>query len=333
MVKYSIIVPVYNVDKYLAKCLDALLGNDRTDFEVLLINDGSKDNSIAICQKYAKQDERIVLIDQPNMGLSGARNTGIENARGEYLLFVDSDDWVSEDYLDMIDTTMISDCDVVVFGYTNLNDSTGVKHIYDLKNATYKGLKIGEGIAELDRMGYLFNLVWNKVYRKNLLGKLRFEKGLTYCEDIVFNSELFKKVHSVSFSDMKYYYYRSSDSSLTNNRYYPNYGELSDKAIKARLSIYEYYGIDNLHQDILNSKELAYRLGEISNLYRSKSPLKYVDRVNVLHAFRSISIKYKHVINTIGCIERLEYNIASKMPSIMADALLSFLFKLKKYKY
>ena len=95
----SIIVPVYNVEKYLDRCIQSILVQSFKKFELVLINDGSTDNSLKICQKYREEDNRIVLISQPNKGLSAARNTGLENIHGEYVCFIDSDDFVEKNYL------------------------------------------------------------------------------------------------------------------------------------------------------------------------------------------------------------------------------------------
>ena len=95
----SVVVPIYNMEAYLAQCLDSLLAQRFTDFELLLVDDGSRDASPAICDRYADRDNRIRVIRKPNGGVSSARNAGIEAARGHYLLFVDPDDWVDEDFL------------------------------------------------------------------------------------------------------------------------------------------------------------------------------------------------------------------------------------------
>ena len=102
-IKYSFIVPFYNVQDYLAECLDSLIGFDRTDYEIILINDGSQDKSKVIATEYMSRYSMIKMIEQENQGLGGARNTGIRHAKGEWLLFVDSDDYVSDTLLDAVD--------------------------------------------------------------------------------------------------------------------------------------------------------------------------------------------------------------------------------------
>lgn len=101
-IKISVVVPVYNVEKYIGQCLDSILGQTLKDIEIICINDGSKDNTLEILKDYAQKDSRIILIDKENEGLSKARNQGTEIASGEYISFIDSDDWIDENYLEAL---------------------------------------------------------------------------------------------------------------------------------------------------------------------------------------------------------------------------------------
>ena len=128
MVKVSIIVPVYNVEKYLSKCLESLINQTLKDIEIICVNDGSTDNSLSILKEYANKDSRIKIIDKQNEGVSVARNTGIEVATGEYLIFVDSDDYLVENACEKaLNTIEHNNSDICIFGHYDLVDEKLVK--------------------------------------------------------------------------------------------------------------------------------------------------------------------------------------------------------------
>ena len=125
-IKISIIIPVYNVEDYLSQCLDSVLSQDFDDFEVICVNDGSTDNSLIILEKYAKLDSRIKIISQINGGLGSARNTGLKHANGEYVMFIDSDDYISEGSLKKIYYNAVSNnSDIVIFEFCQFGEDKG----------------------------------------------------------------------------------------------------------------------------------------------------------------------------------------------------------------
>ncbi len=120
--KFSVIVPIYNVEKYLPFCIESVLNQTFTDFELILVNDGSTDNSLSICNHYAEKDSRIVIIDQQNKWLSGARNSGIKVAKGDYFIFIDGDDAIKQDALIKINQKA-NDCDFIGYYYTYIDEN------------------------------------------------------------------------------------------------------------------------------------------------------------------------------------------------------------------
>ena len=126
MTKISVIIPVYNVEKYLSKCIESVLEQDFSDYEIILIDDGSTDTSGKLCDEYAENYSAIKVIHQQNKGLGGARNTGIEAAEGQYLLFVDSDDYIRDNIMTFLyDTAVCNDSDIVAFGMDYVYESGG----------------------------------------------------------------------------------------------------------------------------------------------------------------------------------------------------------------
>ena len=209
----SVIVPVYKVEEYLLECIDSILAQTYTDFELILVDDGSPDNCGVICEEYAEKDRRVTVIHQENQGLSGARNSGIDAAKGEYITFVDSDDIVHEQYLEILllgmgNNTGITVCrlepfvDMVIPG--KLNSGAWEYVGYESQDAL---IKLYEGNAALPINA------WGKLFRKSLLDNLRFPVGKLH-EDQFFTPRVFFCAGRIVSCNAKLYYYRTRQESI-----------------------------------------------------------------------------------------------------------------------
>ena len=237
--KVSIIVPVYNVEKYLSRCLDSLLMQTLTDIEVIAINDGSTDSSLNILINYKEMDNRLKIIDQSNGGVSSARNTGIEAANGDYIGFVDPDDWIDNKmYENLYQTAQTEQADIVMCSYIReFGTHSKAKDFHLPEKVCYYNEEVQENIMRrlvgplneevgnpelLDAWG----TVWSKVYRTELIkeNKLLFT-DLTKIgtnEDTLFNIQAFYYANSFVFLNQPFYHYwRSNDTSVTSG-YKPN---------------------------------------------------------------------------------------------------------------
>lgn len=209
----SVIVPVYNVEKYLCSCIDSILAQTFTDFELLLIDDGSKDKSGEICDEYAKRDCRVKVFHKENGGVSSARNLGIDESKGEYLFFIDSDDIISRSYIDLFVNNIRKNGSVcVVCKYTNqlsllMNQVDSVKIKEMMSSEFLDEIWISEG--KLD--GYL----WNKIFEKKILidFNIRFDENVSIWEDMLFVVDYFINISTVIFVDAVLYYYRDTMNS------------------------------------------------------------------------------------------------------------------------
>ena len=216
MPKVSVIVPVYNVENYLAECLDSVVGQSVLDLEILCINDASTDSSLEILQKYADRDSRIkILQNDRNMGLACTRNRGLEAATGEYVLFVDSDDLIDRELLETVITKM-GDAEVACFDYQKRNEIGEEKdrHLFALKENMYNARDFF--ITAVDRNSIIYS-AWSKLYRRDFLVRenLKFTDGILY-EDVVFHFLSMMKASKVYCIPKKIYTYRfRSDSIMT----------------------------------------------------------------------------------------------------------------------
>lgn len=213
--KISVVVPVYNTEKYLRTCLDSLVNQNFKDIEIICVNDGSTDKSLEILNEYAKKDSRIKVIDQENQGVSEARNTGIREAGAKYISFVDSDDYVDPKIYEIgYELISSNDADVYVMREERFfNTSVPVKENPYNKSKVFV---YGDGKNTIGfpkkTYGLRFGVVWDKIYRKSLItdNDFKFEKDVYFGEDTIFNWILFTRVKKVVNDENKLYFYRDS---------------------------------------------------------------------------------------------------------------------------
>lgn len=182
--KISVIVPVYNVEPYLERCLDSILQNTYRNLEIICVDDGSTDNCSAILDRYAEQDERIVVIHRENGGLSAARNSGMDVATGDYIAFIDSDDWIHPQYFEILLTAQKKgDYDLVICGFSRPTEVESFD-AYNLQEINGRELNL-EGIYR-NRAAKTY--AWGKLYRSKLTEGSRFVEGVRIAEDAAFNA-------------------------------------------------------------------------------------------------------------------------------------------------
>lgn len=211
MPEISVIVPVYKVEAYLSECVRSLQVQTFSDIEIILVDDGSPDNCGQLCDDFARQDSRIRAIHQENGGLSAARNTGIDAAKGRYICFVDSDDLVAPDYckvlLDLLNGTDFdfSFCSVCRFPDGSLPEPTATGSSFAVSNAEYAAMQL--------RRKTEFG-VWNKLFRRDLFDKIRFAPGKLH-EDVIFSADLLRILENgASATERQLYYYRQREGSI-----------------------------------------------------------------------------------------------------------------------
>lgn len=226
----SIIIPIYNSEKYLAKCLNSVKNQSYEDFEVLLIDDGSTDNSAMICKEFINNDSRFVYYYKKNEGVSVARNFGINISKGKYIIFIDSDDVIAKDFLlDMIEETEKYNtfvCSDVIFFKDNeidhIKKNKKEKKIKEFNNEKkYQILYTSSG-------GYIFNKLYSSKIIKN--NKIYFDKKIYMCEDLLFNIMYLRNCNKVTFLNKKNYYYRQYDSNskdLKNKKWFTIFNSLN----------------------------------------------------------------------------------------------------------
>lgn len=221
MKKISIVLPVYNVEDYLDQCLQSILNQTYSQFELIIINDGSTDSGGVICEKYAKEDSRIKLINQENMGLSMARNNGLEVAIGEYIMFVDSDDSIHKDmlkvtYQNLIDQQAdVSICDHQLV-YEDEEYEQYADSVYENNIQVLDNLEAVNEIVEKSHTNMI--IAWGKLYKKSLFEEVKYPRG-KYHEDEFVTYKLLYDSNKVVVTDAKLYFYLQRTESITGDTY------------------------------------------------------------------------------------------------------------------
>lgn len=215
--KISIIVPVYNSGEYLDRCLGSIANQTFTDFEVIMVDDGSTDGSGSIIDNWHENDSRFIALHQPSAGVSAARNAGLDNARGEWITFVDSDDYIFPTYLsDLYDSAIGDNSDIVVSGCKY--EINGKEEFRRYARAVLSG----DTLVDAFRIHQIHkaSCVWGKLFRASLIDKdVRFIESISWGEDIIFSWRFYAKAVTISLIDTVNYHYSISEDSLCHKSY------------------------------------------------------------------------------------------------------------------
>lgn len=216
----TIVVPVYNVEKYLSRCVDSILDQTYTDFELLLVDDGSPDNCGEICDEYAKKDDRIFVVHQNNGGLSAARNTGIDwfykQNRSDYITFVDSDDWLHPDYLKIL-MNGVTEKDLKICACNYKRVTTELPH----QNYDENGYEVTSPEDFLVNHSWQYNYAWGKLYHKSVFEDVRYPVGKNF-EDTFTTYKVLHKCEKFAYIDLQLYYYLRNEQGISRSPWKPS---------------------------------------------------------------------------------------------------------------
>lgn len=295
MIKISIIIPVYNTEKYLKRCLNSIINQNFKEIEIIIINDCSTDNSLEIIKKYIEIEKRIILINkEKNEGLSAARNSGIEIAKGEYILHIDSDDWIEQNYFkDMYKFAIKNKADIVISDYYEDYNNLDIRYIQgqkEINTIQINKLKVIENI-------FLFKgstSVWNKLiktelYRKN---QIKHPQGISLGEDLAVIPKLIYYSQKIVKLNKAYYHYIQNPLSIT-KKYNKN-------------KIYEIYEVLKINEKFFQNKkiDLPIELLKINHLtgwlFQVKYDFKDKKYIEILNEYLELlkKIKIKKLRNT-----------------------------------
>lgn len=209
MEKVSLIIPIYNAEMYLKRCLDSVVAQTYPALEILLVNDGSRDHSLAICEEYEKKDDRIHIIDKENTGVSDSRNVAIAAATGTYLQFMDSDDWLTPDATERLVTLAeMTRADLVIGDFYRVDGDHYALKSHIPETGVMDRRAFAEHMME-DPADFYYGVMWNKLYRRDLVEKyhLGCTTELNWCEDFLFNLAYIRRAERFCALQAPVYYY------------------------------------------------------------------------------------------------------------------------------
>ena len=314
----SVIVPVYNVETYLEECLDSIQNQTYTDFEVLLVNDGSTDRSKAICERYCKENRRFHLLNQENQGLSAARNTGVAASRGEFIVFVDSDDMILANYLETLIHYMREDVDIVESQFTVSNEEFLAKSFKE-PSILFEG-NSQEAVKIFPKHVLNVNAVI-KLYRRSIVEAVPYIDGVIF-EDVYCGIGMLKYIRKIIKIDYKGYYYRQHQASIMHRTFTPKNLDIftvSDQLIDLysdREELLPYIGSFLVHVATMHYQDYIQKGNPYADVYNQK-----------LADYVTITKKNPELAKSSRMI-RL-YNICPKYYNSIIFPVYHFLWKLK----
>ena len=322
--KISVIIPVYNTGNYLKKCLDSILNQTLKEIEIIIVNDGSSDNSLDIIKRYMKKNKNIILINKENGGQGSARNMGISRATGEYISFVDSDDFIDEEMLEeMYLTAKENDSDIVICNISDLNEKSG--------STRDVSLNLKEDVSIQEAILYSVPSVVNKIYRRELLqdNKLFFNEKIWY-EDFPYSIQLLVHAKKIKFINKPFYhYFHRIQSTMHNQNISKNLDILKAyNELEEYLKNNNYYDIYENEIQFLLLKEVF--VATINRVIRTSNPIsqkrKIIKEVEKYY--------YSHTKGNNPYFSNLpkSFKISYYLIKMRLYFVLSIIFKLKEDK-
>ncbi|MDO5047835.1 MAG: glycosyltransferase family 2 protein [Anaerococcus sp.] len=328
MKEISIIIPVYNSEAYLSECVDSVLNQAYENFELILVNDGSTDESGQICDSYSKKDKRVRVIHKENGGVSSARNVGIEKSSGDYIIFIDSDDSIDLDLLDYLkDVADKYNTSMVIHSLGLFNDANEQNEHETLEMLDKR--KLVDYMPVFIKRRYI-NAPRNKLYRRSIIidNNIRFDEGVSMGEDALFNYEYFSTLTDLILIERNFYHYRENEESLTHKFIKKKYDMLisvnnrlqelvrTNENFSKCKSAANFIRIKNIYSsifDILDNDEVSKK--DVNALFNKifrtnqRFNLNEIDERKFKILAKAVNSNNKLVLKNVA---RLVYNIAKK---------------------
>ncbi len=298
----SVIIPIYNVEKYLSRCLESIINQTYRDMEIILVDDGSTDESGRVCDEYAQKDSRIVVYHKTNGGLSDARNYGIDRAKGDLLTFVDSDDWVSLNYVEVLVNGITSNnADISIINTVETDENNNQITKYCNEDIKVREYSAKDALKVIFSQNEFNTSAWAKMYKKHIFSEYRFTKGILY-EDLDLMYKCFILADKISFSTKAEYYYFQRSDSIAHEKYNTRHTVLID--ISKR--IFDEIGTSYPElYDVAEKRYLFSNLLILSKIINEKEQkeLQNVIRANVCairrHVLKNKEVSKKEKVKTL----------------------------------
>jgi glycosyltransferase involved in cell wall biosynthesis len=298
--KVSVILPVYNVERYIKKCIQSVLDQSYSNFELLIIDDGTTDSSIEIAKEF--NDNRISIISKKNEGVSVARNHGLKLAKGQYIYFLDSDDWIEPQLLEYcVDAIKKFRSNVIIFGYTvdrertngELIKSENVMHKEAVFEKNKNNLKFYN--TTLNLMGY----VWNKFYKASFIkeNKLQFDSEISLYEDVIFNSKIFKIEDKIVFINDNLYHYIDRPSTSLIKKFNINSFDMTIYAFNSLNQFFTAWSMEKSHKNKVLTDSLVTGIKHsFDNIFKYGSNFNFIQTIKYIKYILNHDLTIKNII-------------------------------------
>ena len=298
----SVVIPAYNAEQTIEQCVHGVLKQRFQNFEIIIVDDGSCDNTFVVCNRLAEIDSRISVIHKENGGPSSARNAGMQKACGKYIAFIDSDDCVEDTYLEaLITPTFSNDTDVVICGITTSYQKQGytVLSAFKKNKTTSSHDEISALIFESFENGTIYS-PWNKLYKMDIITKnhILFPLSKEPIEDILFNCEYMKHVNSISVTTACPYIYCKNDIESEVTKFRKNIQTVSTERSNATLSLFTYWNMNGAEcEKWLAQEYIGGKSDCVSNCYRKGANLNFFEKCKLFKQFIIKDEKYHNAVN------------------------------------
>lgn len=300
----SVIVPVYNVKKYFEKCMESIINQTYKELEIILVDDGSDDGSEKLCDEYASKDLRVHVLHQENQGASKARNVGLETASGDYITFVDSDDYIELDtYEKVAEAVRLYAPDLIFFREKSV-DIRGRTIYISGRKATGEIYLKDRQFAENRIIGELINGMCDKVYRSEIIQGINFENDKTHGEDFMYNLLALKKVNTVAYIDQIKYSYVQNSNSITHKKF--NANSIDQIYFKDAVAKYVAENFPT-YTEICNKRAFLSRLRLCRPIYNEGLQQQYGKLLEEIDTYLEQNIS--HIYKILTWKEQVEYNL------------------------
>ncbi|MGN7205182.1 glycosyltransferase family 2 protein [Pedobacter sp. SAFR-022] len=332
----SIIIPAYNVGKNLHVCLDSVLNQSYPHFEILLVNDGSIDETGDICDEYGKKDPRIRVFHKTNGGVGSARNVGLRNVKGDFICFLDSDDWIESDYFEQFLQSREDGNALIIFNhYVERKQQVTKKFSY--QNVSYKKNDFSSAFTYLNflRIGFICAKFFSsEIVKKH---KIVFHEEIHYAEDLLFNLQYLKYIDQLKYLDYTgyhYMHYNPDSLSKTHNSFFSEYQAF--ELLKAELDvIIKCFELSHAAQVYIKNWLGRFFLRAIQTFYHNNSALTFTNRIQLLKkAYLPQNVKYLEGIEVLKLPAPIQFSIYlyKKGSFALYDQYMRLLFKLHRIK-
>ena len=317
--KVSVIVPIYNTEKYLRQCIESIIGQTYSNLEIILVNDGSTDNSGKIADTYAKLDSRIVVVHKKNGGVSSARNMGMEIATGDYIGFVDGDDWIESDmYQCMVDLLNKLELDMVICGYSMDygDDIVFMSNKLPIQSDVFSSNQLLKYVFIRDNYKNVTAYVVNKLYRSELIKGDSFDTSFKICEDVLWFSQVAMRTQRVAYIDKSLYHYVQRMDSVSHSENL----NVQLERLQVYMNVIELFEISGIEYEIIvyTRRFLAYHamnIAKLANKYNNRNIFLDVKKIMEKYREEYISTNREHPDRIRGYME--VYNSQTVLVSVV----------------